>query len=165
MLGKSFPGGSVVENSPAHTRNTGSIPGSGRSPGEGNGNPPQYYCLENPKDRRAWMATVHGILQSRILKWVPISFSRGSSWPSDQTQVSFIAGGSLPVSHKGNTLYIVTLSLFLNHLMSQDYFRSVNSKEWDSASWGHSRNPEWEKLYNCKPGAYSYHGVPNSSHP
>ena len=61
MLGKSFPGGSVVENSPAHTRNTGSIPGSGRSPGEGNGNPPQYYCLENPKDRRAWMATVHGI--------------------------------------------------------------------------------------------------------
>ena len=72
---------------------------------------------------------------------------------------------SLPVSHKGSPLYIVTFSLFLNHLMSQGDFRSVNSEEWDSASWGHSRNPEWEQLYNCKPGAYSFHEVPNSSHP
>ena len=39
----------------------GSIPGSGRSPGEGNGNPPQYSCLENPMDRGTWWATVHGV--------------------------------------------------------------------------------------------------------
>ena len=43
----------------------GSIPGSERSPGEGNGNPLQYSCLENAMDRRAWGATVHGILKSR----------------------------------------------------------------------------------------------------
>ena len=43
----------------------GSIPGSGRSPGEGNGNPLQYYCLENPMDRGAWQATVHGVAKSR----------------------------------------------------------------------------------------------------
>ena len=43
--------------------NTGSIPGSGRSPGEGNGNPLQYSCLENPMDRGAWRATVHGGLK------------------------------------------------------------------------------------------------------
>ena len=44
----------------------GSIPGSGRSPGEGNGNPLQYSCLENPMDRGAWKATVHGVAKSRI---------------------------------------------------------------------------------------------------
>ena len=43
---------------------TGSIPGSGRSPGEGNGNPLQYSCLENPMDRGAWGATVHGVAES-----------------------------------------------------------------------------------------------------
>ena len=43
----------------------GLIPGSGRSPGEGNGNPLQYSCLENPMDRGAWWATVHGVAKSR----------------------------------------------------------------------------------------------------
>ena len=43
----------------------GSIPGSGRSAGEGNGNPLQYYCLENPMDRGAWQATVHGVTKSQ----------------------------------------------------------------------------------------------------
>ena len=43
----------------------GSILGSGRSPGEGNGNPLQYSCLENPMDREAWQATVHGVAKSR----------------------------------------------------------------------------------------------------
>ena len=48
-----FPGGSVVKNLLASAGDTGSIPGLGRSPGEGNGNPLQYSCLENPMDRRA----------------------------------------------------------------------------------------------------------------
>ena len=43
----------------------GSIPGSGRSPGEGNGNPLQYSCLENSTDGRAWWATVHGVAKSQ----------------------------------------------------------------------------------------------------
>ena len=51
-----FPGGSVVKNPPANTRDMDSIPGSGRSPGEGNGNALQYFCLGNPKDRGAWWA-------------------------------------------------------------------------------------------------------------
>ena len=45
--------------------NLGSIPGSGRSPGEGNGNPLQYSCLENPRDGGAWWAAVHGVAKSR----------------------------------------------------------------------------------------------------
>ena len=46
-------------------RDAGSIPGSGRSPGGGHGNPPQYSCLENPLDRGAWWATVHGVTKSQ----------------------------------------------------------------------------------------------------
>ena len=45
-------------------RDAGSIPGSGRAPGEGNGNPLQYSCLENPMDRGAWRATVHRVTES-----------------------------------------------------------------------------------------------------
>ena len=55
----------MVKNLPANTGDAGSIPGSGRSPGEGNGNPLQYSYLENPMDRGAWQATVHGVSKSR----------------------------------------------------------------------------------------------------
>jgi len=55
-----FPGGSAVKNPPANA-DVGSIPGSGRSPGEGNSNPLQYTCLGNPMARGAWQATVHGV--------------------------------------------------------------------------------------------------------
>ena len=63
-----FLRGSVVKNPPANAGDpgdTGSIPGSGKSPGEGNGNPLQNSCLENPMDRGAWQATVHGVTKSR----------------------------------------------------------------------------------------------------
>ena len=55
-----FPSGSVVKNLPANPGDSSLIPGSGRSPGEGNGNPLQYSCLGNSMDRGAWWATVHG---------------------------------------------------------------------------------------------------------
>ena len=57
----------MVKNPPANAgdlRDAGSIPGSGRSPGEGHGNPLQYSCLENPMDRGAWRATGHGVAKS-----------------------------------------------------------------------------------------------------
>ena len=63
-----FPGGTVVKNSPANAgdlRDVGLIPGSGRSPGEGNGNPLPYSYLQNSMDRRAWRATVHGVTKSQ----------------------------------------------------------------------------------------------------
>ena len=59
-----FPGGSDGKASVYTAGDLGSIPGSGRSPGEGNGNLLQYYCLENPMDRGAWQATVHGVAKS-----------------------------------------------------------------------------------------------------
>ena len=56
-----FPGGSEVKNSPANAGDASLISGLGGSPGEGSGNPLQYSCLENPMDRGAWRAAVHGV--------------------------------------------------------------------------------------------------------
>ena len=67
-----FPGGAVVKNLPDRAGDagvTGSIPGLGRSPGEGNDNPFQYSCLENFLDRGVWLATVHGIVKN----WTQLS--------------------------------------------------------------------------------------------
>ena len=60
-----FPGGSDGKASARNAGDPGSIPGLGRSPGEGNGNPLQYSCLENSMDGGAWWATVHGVAKSR----------------------------------------------------------------------------------------------------
>ena len=59
-----FPGGSEGKESARSVRDLGSIPGLGRSPGEGNGNPLQYSCLENPMDGGAWWAIVHRVTKS-----------------------------------------------------------------------------------------------------
>ena len=63
-----FPGALVVKNPPANAgdiRDMDSIPGSGRAPGGGHGNPLQYSCLENPMDRGAWQYTIHRVTKSR----------------------------------------------------------------------------------------------------
>ena len=124
-----FWAGSVVKNSPTSAGDVSSIPGSGRSPGEGNGNPFQMprqrslgaivHGVAKESDTTYWLShhhhqhliryenesrsvmsdscysmdyTVHGILQARILEWVAIPFSRGSSQPRDRTHTSHIAG-------------------------------------------------------------------------
>ena len=64
-----FPDGSMVKNPPANAGDTGdasSIPWSGRYPGVGNGNPLQYSCLENSRNRGAWQATVHGVTRTGL---------------------------------------------------------------------------------------------------
>ena len=63
-----FPGGTVVKNMLANARDirdAGSVPGLGRSPGEGRENPLHYSCLDNPMDRGAWWAIVHSVKKSR----------------------------------------------------------------------------------------------------
>ena len=67
-MADSFPGDTVVKNPPANAgdmRDVSSIPGLGRSAGEGNGNPLQYSCLENPMDRGTRKATVHGVTKNQ----------------------------------------------------------------------------------------------------
>ena len=61
---KGFPGGTEVKATACSVGDLGSIPGSGRFPGEGNGYPLQYSCLENPMDRGAWWASVHRVAKS-----------------------------------------------------------------------------------------------------
>ena len=80
-----FPGGSDGKASACNAGDRGLIPGSGRSPGEGNVNPLQYSCLENSMDRGAWWATVHGVAKSPT--WVTslsffsfLSFLRQGAW-------------------------------------------------------------------------------------
>ena len=58
---RGFPGDPVVKNLLGNAGDAGLVPGSGRSPGEGNGNLIQYSCLENPMDGGGWWATVHGV--------------------------------------------------------------------------------------------------------
>ena len=77
-----LPDGSAGKESACHvgdSRDVGLIPGSGRSPGEGNGNTRQYSCLENPTDRGAWQGTVHGVAknQTRLSNWTHIY----TPWP------------------------------------------------------------------------------------
>ena len=60
-----FPGRSAVKNLPTNVGDVGSVPGSGRSPGKGNGNLLQYSCLENSNDIGAWQATVQGVTKVR----------------------------------------------------------------------------------------------------
>ena len=71
MVTMGFPSDSDSKESACNVGDTGSTPGSERSPGEGNGNPLQYSCLENAMDRGAWRGTVHGITksQAQLNKW------------------------------------------------------------------------------------------------
>ena len=71
---KGLPGWLSGKESAGNTGNVDLIPGWGRCPGEGNGNPLQYFCLENPMDRGAWWATVHGVARVRhdlVIKLLP----------------------------------------------------------------------------------------------
>ena len=69
-----FPGGSDSKESACSARDLGSIPGSGRSPKEGNGNSLQYSCLENPMNGWAWQAIVHGVAKSQTRLRTSLSF-------------------------------------------------------------------------------------------
>ena len=70
-----FPGGSDSKEPVYNAGDLGSIPGSGRSPGEGNGDPLQYSCLENYIGRGAWQITVHGVTESDTTEQLTLSLS------------------------------------------------------------------------------------------
>ena len=90
-LQKSY-GGSVSKEFACNMRDPGSIPGSGRSLGEGNGNPLKYSCLENPMYRGAWWATVHGFVKSQLKrlntnKQHKESVERKSEWSGEKVDL------------------------------------------------------------------------------
>ena len=77
----------MVKNLPAIVGDSGLISGSGRPSGEGNGNPLQYSCLENPKDRGAWQATVHGVTKG----WTQLSLHAHKFWSPKEVADIFIS--------------------------------------------------------------------------
>ena len=84
-----FPGRSEVKASASNAGDPGSIPGSGRPPGEGNGNPLQYSCLENPMDRGDWQATVHAVTESKKTEWLIHRFTDKEAFYSYITRRGF----------------------------------------------------------------------------
>ena len=86
---KSFPGGSDGKESSCNAGDLGLISGLGRSPGEGDGNPLQYSCLENSMDRGAWQAIVHGVTKS----WTRLK------QPSTRSQSISVSLISIRVNH------------------------------------------------------------------
>ena len=107
----------VLKNPPANagdTKDVGLIPGSGRSPGGGHGNTLQYSCLENPMDRQAWWATVHGVTKSWTqLKWLSMH-AHIKVWAMFFAQMSF-SGISLALV-EGATFSFLTQVILSNLL-------------------------------------------------
>ena len=94
-----------VEELPANAVDAGSIPRSGRSPGGGNGNPLQYSCLGNPKDRGAWWATVHGVIKSWTWLRASLIAELVKNLPAMQeTWVWFLGREDSPGEGNGNPL-------------------------------------------------------------
>ena len=113
-----FPSGAVVKNPPANARDTGdagTIPGSGRSPGGGNGNPLQYSCLENSMDWGAWRATVHG---------VPKRETQQSDWTHTHTSLPYsVTGNTYKMSNSVRIWFV--LSLLQNKSTRQLIYRQL----------------------------------------
>ena len=129
-----YPGGSVVKNMPTNAKHAASIPGSGRSPAEGNGNPLQYSCLENPMDGGAWWATVRGVAKSqtrlshfthftlpkRKWKWKLLSSVQSPSRVSlPVTPWTAARQASLSITNSQNLLKLVSIKSVMpsNHLI------------------------------------------------
>ena len=120
-----FPGGSKVKASACSAGDLGLIPGSGRSPGEGNGNPLQYSCLENPMDRGAWWATVHGVAKSRT-RLSDFTCSLVHTIEHTPSSVSFL-WHSRPVNKLSGQFLYPTFHRDLSQLPSQFVFASPDA--------------------------------------
>ena len=109
-----FLGGSVVKNLPANAGDVVSIPGSGRSPGEGNGNPLQYSCQDSPMDRGAWQATVHGVTKEL-----------GMTYRLNNNNLSFyfLPQDLFPYSGKPTTSEEGWMNVFSTHTLGSQFGR------------------------------------------
>ena len=101
-----FPGDSMIKNLPTNAGDGGSVPGSGRSRGEGNGNPLQFSCLGNPRDRGAWQATIHGFTKELDMTWWLNSNSHPISIVSLISVSHFFQINQIPPQNCGNLWFL-----------------------------------------------------------
>ena len=141
-----FSGGTVVKNPPANAGNTDLLLGLRRSPGEGNGNPLQYSCLENPMDQRDWWATVHWVTNS----WTQMS-TRASS--GNIKVIKKVRSGQNLITEVQKTsqeemlwvTWIFPLSfLLLDLLFSGDY-----TPHWRIFQFAKEHNSEMKTFHKC----------------
>ena len=123
-----FPGGSEGKASAFNAGDRGSIPRWGRSPGEGNGKPLQYSCLENPMDGEAWWATVHGVTKSR-------------TWLSDFTSLHFHPNRCESVNHSIMSDSVTPWTVACQVPLSMGFSRQEYWKRWPFLSLGNLPNP------------------------
>ena len=128
-----LPGGSVVKNLPANAAGKGSIPGSGSSPREGNGNPCQYSCLGNPMDRGAQQATIHGVTESDMTEQLNDPCTCKVAWKTKHSTIS------LSLSFTPSLLLSLSLSFPFFHLLAgspqANYFRLLSASVSLSIKW------------------------------
>ena len=122
-LSQDFPCSAVGKESACSAADLGSIPGSGRSPGEGNGNPLQYSCLENPIHRGAWWAIVHGVARVRH------NLATKPPPPLSQHESLSLNGLCFPVRRSGNGILLSFFFLIFGHTMWH-----LGQSTWDVSS-------------------------------
>ena len=131
----------MVKNRAANAgdaKDTGSIPGSGRSPGEGNDNPLQYSCLENPMDGGAWQATVHGVTELDMTEQLSTLGTDSSCPPVRLLHTPSGKEVTLWLGEKGSAPHPDAAQLLSGPIRrptsSQDTVPSVTHVNWESAS-------------------------------
>ena len=142
-----LPGGSDGKVSAYNVGDPGSIPGSGRYPGEGNGNPLQYSCLANPMDVGAWLATVHGVAKSRtrlsdftiscvwlfVIPWTPWDSLGQNTWVGSLSLLQGIfptQGLNSGLPHCRQILYQLRLSLIYICFIHFGGFLNLREISW-----------------------------------
>ena len=116
----------------AHAGDSGWIPGLERSLGEGNGSSLQHSCLGNPMDRGAWQATVHGILQARIMEWVTFPSPGHLPNPGTKPRSPTLQAHSLPAEpqRKPKNTGVDSLSLLQWIFLTQELNRGLLHCRW-----------------------------------
>ena len=150
-----FPGGSLVKNPPANAEDMRSIPGSGRSPGVGHGNPLQYSCLEKPKDRGAWESTFHEVTKSwtrlsdhtHISNTFPFLFLFHAFGPLTFSDTMSFLPEAPPPHPTPHTHHLVT-PFFRSCITMLFGGRRTRQRQWNPAQWAH-----------CDPGLGSVVGA------
>ena len=148
---RGFPGGSEVKASAWNAGDLGSIPGSGRSPGEGNGNPLQYSCLENPMEGEAWWATVHGVAKSRTrLSYLTLNY----------TDFLYPQIVNIYIRWAWSILLFQKVSEWVKSLSRVWLFATPWTVAYQaSPSMGFSRQEHWSGLPFPSPGDLPYSGI------